>query len=255
MGYFAPPSHETWRMVSARSHERGVRIDWMPPDALATTWHVLVTSVIWLRTRTDPPDLNEAMEAGLLPPWADGEWTIDARLTISGNAFFVCRGTESHAYPDFTAVLRMRIDDDLLVGMICRVRPPCSKEEAKGALGQGRAEELEQRDEVLPRTRFPAASQFGGNEAAQLACRAVRGGPKQRLQLPCQQPPLVRAGIAAEGSSSVTHGAVDLGEVLVEIATHECRQRRECFTAQRRSRFGRRVAPPPQSFCHRRDSG
>lgn len=61
----------------------------MPPDALATTWRVLVTSAIWLRTRTDPPDLNEAMEAGLLPPWADGEWPIDARLTISGNAFFV----------------------------------------------------------------------------------------------------------------------------------------------------------------------
>jgi hypothetical protein len=92
---------------------------------------VLATSVIWLRTRTDPPDLNEAMEAGLLPPWTDGEWTIDARLTVSGNAFFVCRGTDSHAYPDFTAVLRMRIDDDLLVGMVCRVRPPCSKEEAK----------------------------------------------------------------------------------------------------------------------------
>jgi hypothetical protein len=118
-------------MVSARSHERGIRIDWMAPDALATTWRVLATSVIWLRTRTDPPDLNEAMEAGLLPPWTDGEWTIDARLTVSGNAFFVCRGTDSHAYPDFTAVLRMRIDDDLLVGMVCRVRPPCSKEEAK----------------------------------------------------------------------------------------------------------------------------
>jgi hypothetical protein len=131
MGYFAPPSHENWRMVSARSHERGIRIDWMAPDALATTWRVLATSVIWLRTRTDPPDLNEAMEAGLLPPWTDGEWTIDARLTVSGNAFFVCRGTDSHAYPDFTAVLRMRIDDDLLVGMVCRVRPPCSKEEAK----------------------------------------------------------------------------------------------------------------------------
>jgi hypothetical protein len=131
MGYFAPPSHENWRMVSARSHERGIRIDWMAPDALATTWRVLATSVIWLRTRTDPPDLNEAMEAGLLPPWTDGEWTIDARLTVSGNAFFVCRGTDSHAYPDFTAVLRMRIDGDLLVGMVCRVRPPCSKEEAK----------------------------------------------------------------------------------------------------------------------------
>jgi hypothetical protein len=158
MGYFAPPSHENWRMVSARSHERGIRIDWMTPDALATTWRVLATSVVWSRSRKDPPDLSEAMEAGLLPPWTDGDWTIDSRLTVSGNAFFVCRGTDSHAYPDFTAVLRMRIDDDLLVGMACRVRPPCSSEDAKGLLEWMGTDIEEWFEEPLPAVDDPTRS-------------------------------------------------------------------------------------------------
>src|SRR5262249_34869207 len=37
---------------------------------------------------------------------------------------------DSYAHPDFTAVLRMRLDGDRLTGMVCRARPQCSQEDA-----------------------------------------------------------------------------------------------------------------------------
>jgi hypothetical protein len=188
-------------MVSARSHERGLRIDWMPPDALATTWRVLATSVIWSRTRTASPDLNEAMEAGLLPPWADGEWTIDARLTVSGNVFFVCRGTDSHAYPDFSAVLRMRVDDDLLVGMACRVRPPCSNEDANALLNwMGTAIE-EWSEEPVPAVTDPTRSAAEHDRVGPLLKsldEAEAAGDQERAAtiVAALQPELVRAPLS-----------------------------------------------------------
>jgi hypothetical protein len=201
MGYFAPPSHENWRMVSARSHERGIRIDWLAPDALATTWRVLATSVVWSRSRTDPPDLSEAMEAGLLPPWTDGDWTIDSRLTVSGNAFFVCRGTDSHAYPDFTAVLRMRIDDDLLVGMACRVRPPCSREDAKALLEWMGTDIEEWFEEPVPAVDDPTRSAEGHDRVGPLLQRldeAEAAGDQERAAtiVDALRPDLARAPLS-----------------------------------------------------------
>jgi len=131
MGYFAPPSHETWRLVDAANTAASFTVDWLPPNELATTWRVAVRSVISRRNRAGPPDVTEAMAAGLLPPLDDGELVIEAKAEIGGNWFFACRALASHAYPDCTVVLRLRVDDDLLVGIACRTRPPCSTEDTR----------------------------------------------------------------------------------------------------------------------------
>ena len=72
MGYFAPPSNETWRLVDAANTADALTIDWLPPDARATTWGVAVRSVISKRTRTGAPDVTDAMATALIPLLDDG---------------------------------------------------------------------------------------------------------------------------------------------------------------------------------------
>jgi len=98
MGYFAPPSHETWRLVDAASTADSLTIDWLPPNALATTWGVSVRSVIAKRRRTGAPDVTEAMAEGLMPPLDDGELVIDAKAEIDGDWFFGAPGPNEPAY-------------------------------------------------------------------------------------------------------------------------------------------------------------
>lgn len=131
MGYFAPPPHEPWRLVDAANTADALTVDWLPPNELATTWGVAVRSVIARRRRTGDPDVVEAIAAGLLPRLDDGDLVIDAKATIDGNWFFACRTLASHADQDCTVVLRLRLDDDLLVGIACRTRPPCSIEDTR----------------------------------------------------------------------------------------------------------------------------
>jgi len=131
MGYFAPPSNETWRLVDAANTADALTIDWLPPDALATTWGVAVRSVISKRTRTGAPDVTDAMATALIPLLDDGEIVIDAKVEVAGNWIFACRTLGNHAYPDCTVVMRLRLDDELLVGIACRTRPPCSAEDTR----------------------------------------------------------------------------------------------------------------------------
>jgi hypothetical protein len=158
MGYFAPPSQENWRLVDVSSTSRRLRINWIAPGDLATTWGVMATSVIAERSRSDTPDLMEAMSVGLLPAWTDGELVINTRMAVSGNWFFVCTGRGNHAYSDFTAIIRIRIDERLLVGMSCRVRPPCSEQDAQQLLQWMGSAIEEWFEQPVPATSDPSHS-------------------------------------------------------------------------------------------------
>ena len=65
--------------------------------------------------------------------------------------------------------------------------------------GPGRANELEQLGELVTRSRLPAASQFRGHEAPELARRVPMDGTQESLEFRDQLLPLVEAGIPAEG--------------------------------------------------------
>ena len=158
MGYFAPPSHETWRLVDAASTSDSLTLDWLPPNALATTWGVAVRSAISKRLRTTDPDVIGAMAIGLIPPLDDGELVIDAKATISGNWIFACHTLGSHAYPDCTVILRLRPDGDLLTGISCRVRPPCSLEDTRDLVGWLGTAIEEREDDPIPDTVDPSRS-------------------------------------------------------------------------------------------------
>jgi hypothetical protein len=158
MGYFAPPSRETWRLVDAASTAEALTLDWLPPDALATTWRVAVRSVIAKRRRTGATDVSEAMAMGLLPPLDDGEIVIDAKAELGGNWLFACRTLASHAYPDGTLVLRLRVDDDRLIGIACRTRPPCSEEDTRDLVTWLASAVEERSDDPAPAVVDPSRS-------------------------------------------------------------------------------------------------
>jgi hypothetical protein len=80
MRCFTPPADENWRMVRAVSEAERLRIDWFPPDALATTWNLAMRSVVACRDRSGRPDVHEALAIGLLPAAKD----IRATLHLSG---------------------------------------------------------------------------------------------------------------------------------------------------------------------------
>jgi hypothetical protein len=131
VGYFAPPSHETWRLADTASTAQSFTVDWLPPGTLATTWNVAVRSIIAKPVRDGAPDVTDAIAVGLIPPLADGELVIDAKAVFGDNWIFACRTLASHACPDCTVVLRIRIADGLLAGLACRVRPPCSVDDTR----------------------------------------------------------------------------------------------------------------------------
>jgi hypothetical protein len=158
MGYFSPPSHETWRLVDAASTADSLTVDWLPPDTLATTWRVAVRSVIARRARTTAPDISEAMAVGLLPPLDDGELVIDAKAEHQGNWLLACRTLASHAYPDCTVVLRLRIDGDLLLGIACRTRPPCSEADTRDLVTWLASAVEERSDDPVPEVVDPSRS-------------------------------------------------------------------------------------------------
>lgn len=158
MGYFAPPSHETWRLVDAASTADSLTLDWLPPDALATTWKVAVRSVVAKRRQSGAAEIREAIALGLIPPLDDGELVIDAKAELRGNWLFACRAFGSHAYPDSTLVLRLRLDGDLLVGIACRTRPPCTEEDTRDLITWLASAIEERTDDPIPAALDPSRS-------------------------------------------------------------------------------------------------
>jgi hypothetical protein len=124
MRYFTPPAHENWRMVRAVPEADRLRLDWFPPDALATTWNVAMRSVVARRQRHGPPDVHEALAIGLLPPVKDGRATLHLSGGHQGDVFFVWEHEGDYASSDVAAVTRLRVEGDRVMGMACRVRPP-----------------------------------------------------------------------------------------------------------------------------------
>jgi hypothetical protein len=130
MRYFAPPAVDNWRMVRAVSEADRLRIDWFPPDALATTWNLAMRSVVACRDRSGRPDVHEALAIGLLPAAKDIRVTLHLSGEHQGDVFFVWEHEGDYAYSDLAAVTRLRVDGDRVMGIACRVRPRAGRRTA-----------------------------------------------------------------------------------------------------------------------------
>lgn len=135
MRYFRPPSNENWRMVRVVDEPNRVRIDWFPPTELATTWNAAMRSVQALRERSGVPDWREALAIGLLQPVTDARVVLHLQGNVPDvDPFFIWEHNDDYANSDAVAVVRLHTDGSWLMGIACRVRPPCEENDRNDLL-------------------------------------------------------------------------------------------------------------------------
>lgn len=101
--------------------------DWLPPGVLANTWNVAMRSVVAIRQASGTPDAREAVEIGLLPPLRDAQCVVPLSGELNGGEYFTWQHEGDYAASDMTAVVRLQVDEDRIVGAACLVRPPCAE--------------------------------------------------------------------------------------------------------------------------------
>lgn len=125
MRLFIPPPDQQWRLVRTMAGRSRYQFDWYPPTALAHTWNVSMRSVVAVRERTGDPDAREAIAIGLLPPVQDGRAAVPLSGNHEGTEYLEWENAGDHACSDQSAVALLRADGDYILGIACRVRPPC----------------------------------------------------------------------------------------------------------------------------------
>ena len=141
-GYFLPPFEGSWRVGQVLETPQRIRIDWLQEDSLATDWEMSLVSVTQMRMRRGPPDPDEALAAGLLPGLTDGSALAQIHEESAQQVLFVCTWSADFAKSDQTLAVRLRVDDQFLIGIACRMRPPIVGGAATALLEKMRAAQL-----------------------------------------------------------------------------------------------------------------
>jgi hypothetical protein len=126
---FIPPPDQQWRLVRVIAGQSRYQFDWYPPTALANTWNVSMRSVVAARERTGAPDAREAIAIGLLPPVTNGRAAVPLSGNHEGTEYLEWANEGDHACSDQSAVALLRPDGDYILGIACRVRPPCPEDD------------------------------------------------------------------------------------------------------------------------------
>jgi tetratricopeptide (TPR) repeat protein len=142
LSYFQPPFEGSWRVVQVQETPERIRIEWLQEDSLATDWEISLVSVTQVRTRRGPPDPDEALAAGLLPVLTDGSALAQIHEESAEQVLFVCAWSGDFAKSDQTLAVRLRVDGDYLIGIVCRMRPPIAGGAATALLEQMHAAPL-----------------------------------------------------------------------------------------------------------------
>src|SRR5689334_19398641 len=140
--YFLPPFEGPWRIVQVEETPLNIRIEWLQEDSLATDWEISLVSVTQVRTRRGPPDPDEALAVGLLPGLTDGAALAQIHEESAEQVLFVCAWSGDFAKSDQTLAVRLRVDGEYLIGIVCRMRPPIAGGAATALLEQMRAAPL-----------------------------------------------------------------------------------------------------------------
>jgi tetratricopeptide (TPR) repeat protein len=139
--YFLPPFDSPWRIAQVIETPTRIRVEWMQEDSLATDWEISLVSVTQVRTRQGPPDPDEALEAGLLPGITNGSALAQIHEESAQQALFVCTWSGDFAKSDQTLAVRLHVEDNFIVGIACRMRPPIASGAAAALLERMRAAE------------------------------------------------------------------------------------------------------------------
>jgi hypothetical protein len=126
---FIPPPDQQWRLVRTIAGRSRYQFDWYPPAALANTWNVSMRAVVAVRERTGDPDAHEAIAIGLLPPVQDGRAAVPLSGNHEGTEYLEWVNEGDHACSDQSAAALLRADGDFILGIACRIRPPCSEDD------------------------------------------------------------------------------------------------------------------------------
>lgn len=135
MRYFSPPQGQNWRMVRVVPEPDRLRVDWFPPADSATSWNVAMRSVTTQRYVAGVAGWRDALMIGLLQPVTDASISVELESEFHGDRFFVWQQRGDHACSDETSIVRLRVEGTWLLGIVCRVRPPCGEQDRNELVG------------------------------------------------------------------------------------------------------------------------